>query len=322
MILILSNNGDLSTDYVSDWLRYFNHPFQRINSDDFFTKRFVFALSKDTIELKFDDKTLCVDDINVVWHRKFGNFHKTSCYRNLIKNQHEYEVVELLQNEFKRTVTALQFMLDDKKWLTKYTSTGLNKILILQKAIECGLRIPKTFIINHKSFFKSGGNYISKSLVDPIRIRINEGKYGFMYTEKVKEYHINHLPNLFTPSLIQEEIFKDYEIRVFYICGEIYPMAIFSQNDLQTSVDFRQYNDICPNRFVPCKLKFGELDTIKKFMEKIDLNCGSLDFIRTKDGQLVFLEVNPIGQFGMVDFPCNYGLHKKVAETLIKMDKK
>ena len=99
-------------------------------------------------------------------------------------------------------------------------------------------------------------------------------------------------------------------------------MAIFSQKDLQTAVDFRQYNDICPNRFVPCKLTDAEIKKIDQFMRKIDLNCGSLDFIRTKDGQLVFLEVNPTGQFGMVDFPCNYGLHKKVAETLIKMDTK
>ncbi len=57
-------------------------------------------------------------------------------------------------------------------------------------------------------------------------------------------------------------------------------------------------------------------------MDKIGLNCGSLDFIVDINDKFYFLEVNPTGQFGMVDFPCNYNLHKIVAEQLIKMDSK
>jgi hypothetical protein len=37
----------------------------------------------------------------------------------------------------------------------------------------------------------------------------------------------------------------------------------------------------------------------------------------TKKGEYVFLEVNPIGQFGMVSAPCNYNLEKKIAQYLI-----
>ena len=38
-----------------------------------------------------------------------------------------------------------------------------------------------------------------------------------------------------------------------------------------------------------------------------------------KDGIFTFLQVNPIGKFGMIDFPCNYGLHKKVAQFLVNV---
>ena len=55
-------------------------------------------------------------------------------------------------------------------------------------------------------------------------------------------------------------------------------------------------------------------------MNKLDLISGSLDFILDIEGDFVFLEVNPVGQFGMVDFPCNYGLHRKIAEYLIFKD--
>ena len=55
-------------------------------------------------------------------------------------------------------------------------------------------------------------------------------------------------------------------------------------------------------------------------MKKLKLETGSLDFIKTTDDRLVFLEVNPVGQFGMVSSPCNYYLEKKIAEYLIKQN--
>jgi D-alanine-D-alanine ligase-like ATP-grasp enzyme len=51
-------------------------------------------------------------------------------------------------------------------------------------------------------------------------------------------------------------------------------------------------------------------------MNKLDLNCGSIDMIVTPKNEYVFLEVNPVGQFGMVSYPCNYNLEKKIAEYL------
>jgi hypothetical protein len=52
-------------------------------------------------------------------------------------------------------------------------------------------------------------------------------------------------------------------------------------------------------------------------MESINLNTGSLDFIKSsKDSNYYFLEVNPSGQFGMTSNPCNYNLHEKIANYL------
>lgn len=55
-------------------------------------------------------------------------------------------------------------------------------------------------------------------------------------------------------------------------------------------------------------------------MKLMELNIGSLDFIKGKDGKLYFLEVNYMGQFGMVDYPCNYGIHRSICDYLIKKD--
>ena len=51
-------------------------------------------------------------------------------------------------------------------------------------------------------------------------------------------------------------------------------------------------------------------------MKLLNLNSGSLDLIRAADGKYVFLEINPVGQFGMVSYPCNYNIEKEIAIAL------
>jgi D-alanine-D-alanine ligase-like ATP-grasp enzyme len=90
-------------------------------------------------------------------------------------------------------------------------------------------------------------------------------------------------------------------------------MAIFSQNDEQTKIDFRKYNHLKPNRNVPFMLPPEIEKKLIQLSKKIGVNCGSIDMIVTSNNDFVFLEINPIGQFGMVSTPCNYVLNEKIA---------
>ncbi len=53
-------------------------------------------------------------------------------------------------------------------------------------------------------------------------------------------------------------------------------------------------------------------------MDNLGLDTGSIVLIKSKDDQWYFLEVNPVGQFGMVSYPCNYYLERKIAEYLVQ----
>ena len=59
-----------------------------------------------------------------------------------------------------------------------------------------------------------------------------------------------------------------------------------------------------------------------KLMKKLGLNFGSIDMIKAKNGEYYFLEVNPVGQFGMVSHPCNFSIEKHLAELLISKNEK
>jgi glutathione synthase/RimK-type ligase-like ATP-grasp enzyme len=120
----------------------------------------------------------------------------------------------------------------------------------------------------------------------------------------------------FFPSLLQHSIPKLYELRIFYLGGDFYSMAIFSQEDEQTKTDFRNYNYQKPNRTVPYKLPQEIEDKLDKFMKEMDLDTGSIDMIVTPRYEYVFLEVNPVGQYEMTSIPCNYYLNEKIAKYL------
>lgn len=97
-------------------------------------------------------------------------------------------------------------------------------------------------------------------------------------------------------------------------------MAIFSQENEKTKIDFRNYDFKNPNRVSRYQLPLSIEKKLSKLMKKIGLNTGSIDLIKAIDNYYYFLEVNPSGQFGMTSFPCNYYLHKKTANFLIKND--
>ena len=111
-------------------------------------------------------------------------------------------------------------------------------------------------------------------------------------------------------------LIKEIELRIFYLHGEFYSSAIFSQRDPQTRIDFRHYNNEKPNKVIPYKLPVEQEKKLQSLMQISGLNSGSIDMVLTDKGEYVFLEINPIGQFEQVSIPCNYNIFKKIAEIL------
>jgi glutathione synthase/RimK-type ligase-like ATP-grasp enzyme len=136
----------------------------------------------------------------------------------------------------------------------------------------------------------------------------------------VNKNQIDLLDKNFAPTMFQEYIKKDFEVRVFFFLDRIYSMAIFSQLDKKTSIDFRNYNRKKPNRFVPFILESEILSKIKKFIEVKGIRSGSIDLIFSKKQEYIFLELNPQGQFNWLSEYCNYHIEKEIAEMLINFE--
>jgi ATP-GRASP peptide maturase of grasp-with-spasm system len=213
----------------------------------------------------------------------------------------------------------LNHKIEGKKSIGKYSNNFTNKLINLDLAKKCNFDIPDTLITSDKraliDFYKTHKSVICKSATQGSLIGEKTNLDGL--TVLLNKNDIKLASKQFPPSLFQMNIEKSFEIRVFYLLGKTYSLAIFSQNNNKTKIDFRNYDHLNPNRTVPFCLPKNIEKKIITLMNKLSMNSGSIDLIYSKDAKYYFLEVNPVGQFDQVSYPCNYRLEKLIAMKLI-----
>lgn len=317
MLLILSENSDLSTNHVIDWVISFDYPFVRINSDDEIE---LIELGLDSFTLLINgEKTISYDEIKSVWFRRGNVKIKKVSDKVLSENKFLSYLKEHINVELEAYSDYINFLLSNKRSIGSSDKMHINKFVVLREAEALGFKIPYTYVVSNKAkiyeLLKENTSLITKSSNYVLDFNYEDHNY-MTYTEVLNANNIDVLPNRFSPSLCQSHIDKAYDVRVFFLKGESFAMAILSQEREESKVDFRKYDYEKPERRVPFELKKNIKFMISKLMNKLDLDTGSIDLVVDKKGVNFFLEVNPVGQYGMVDFPCNYSLNKKIAKYL------
>lgn len=310
MILVLSISTDACTDDVLRWVKYFGHDFVRVNPQDEVEISHV-ALEEDSIKVELiinKEKEVILDEVSSYWYRR-GDLNVVQL--KLPTNVCGSGVFQYLEKEAGVIQDLIYEELERKFHINKRSDNETNKLINLINAAKCNLITPGfTLATKHTRLVNKKDSLITKAFRNG-GFRIKD-YYGIgAATKRVEELNPTNFP-----SFLQKEIKKKYEIRVFYLFGETFSVAIFSQQSEQTKLDFRNYDRSKPNRSVPFILPEYLTANIKEFMNLSGLNCGSLDFIYSTDDQFIFLEVNPIGQFQQVSIPGNYYLEKIIAEKL------
>jgi len=326
MVFIQSQNFDLSTNTIIEWLLHYKVPFVRANHEngEIILKKFLITNLETKIILDINGIVVDLDEISAYWHRRGTTSIKNKYNLDQFTKGFTKRVGNALLKNFEAQFHTLNEFINVKlagagRKLGNLKAATLNKLDVLQKASECGLVIPDTLITTSKrelqEFKNKKGRIISKSIQDSVFI---PGDYEHIvhYTEEITDNMIDTLPETFAPSFFQQLGEKEYELRAFFLQGRFYSMAIFSQRDQQTSVDFRKYNDSEPSRTIPYKLPSWLEDQLRKLMDMLQLDTGSVDLIVSPAGNYYFLEINPVGQFGMVSYPCNYLIERKIAAYL------
>ena len=325
MILIFSTANDYTTFEVIKWLNHFGEfDIFRMNSDE--NNNIIFNIHENNFAMQVDGYLIELSKIRVVWYRKGINWLGGQ-FKEVSINEHpqltSYLNKKAVQENHKLS-EYIHYVIEQRiPVLGSAFKSDLNKLIILDIAKSVGLRTPGFYILNEKQSIKNlvkyGEQYITKSMSDGIYLfeSAEKRKGYFTYTELLTKERIEDYPEEISPSFIQSKIEKQYEVQVFYLDGQFFAWAIFSQSDDQTRTDYRKYNDQKPNRVVPYLLPEKIIKKLSDLFKKIGLNTGSVDLMVDLQNNYYFLEINPTGQFSALSKLTNYQLEAEVAKWLI-----
>lgn len=293
MILIFTEDTDATVDFVEKKMDKRNIDYKRISLGSFFERYTISINPHGGFKIKSSSEEIEFENIDSVWLRTF----EASKYQHMEKCKQEY-VVE----EWKSLWTWLLDLLPRDKVISppKVALSAANKMLQLKLARELGLVTPKTLISSDidevKSFFEEQGSGVVKTLTS-LSMTEDEAMLQTTYTSRVKPDDFERVESISeAPIICQEEINKDYEMRVTFVGNKLFPCKIESQKSSQTEVDWRRYDfDNVPHSFM--ELPADVKESLRTIINYFDIKFGSFDMAVTPEGDYVLFEMNPNSQW-------------------------
>ncbi|MET2829780.1 MvdC/MvdD family ATP grasp protein [Mesorhizobium shangrilense] len=303
MILIVTSKRDGHVDAVAKHISETRVPWVRINIEDFATNVEVDVhptKGAGRLFVKDSGKEVMLEDIGAVWYRK----------PDPVAVQH-FEIgdpaaLDYVEAEFNEVVHGLYALLDRAYWINNPLRTRIahRKLLQLKTAAKVGFAVPQTIVTNRPAAaldfaHQVNGDLAIKSLgaICVTRMEAEQARQYGIFTRRItdnemKEHRdkIGHMPTLF-----QEFIEKEAELRITCVGDEVFACEIRGRPGDVTNDDYRFDTPNLPHEAVE---RPDLTDRMHAYMKAFGLHFGCFDFIVPKGGgEPVFLEMNPNGQW-------------------------
>jgi glutathione synthase/RimK-type ligase-like ATP-grasp enzyme len=166
------------------------------------------------------------------------------------------------------------------------------KLWQLREAEKVGLSIPDTLVTNEPD---SAAEFIAaRGARNVIRKAFRNIAEAPRETARLTEADLARLDSVrFAPVTFQAYVPADLDLRVTWIDGEAFTAAI--RSDPAYEADYRP--GLASATVTPYRLPDAVADKLAALMQVLGLAYGAVDFRVTPDGEHVFLEVNPAGEY-------------------------
>lgn len=255
------------------------------------------------------------DEVRAVWARKL--------WTPRLSDDLDERYRSMCVNESAAALEGFLDALHNVVWVNNldHQRNAENKQRQLRLAARAGLRVPRTLVTNDAAaarqfFAETEGQTVAK-LLRPLTVSMDAGK-PFVYTNRVREEDLAQAEALrHSPMVFQELIPKAYELRVACVAGQAFAGALDATGTSRGHTDWR--------RAVPeeCRWQTAQLPTevassLHALMSELGLVFGAVDLICTPEGEHVFLEVNPGGEWGMLEHDLGLPISEAIAAALLE----
>lgn len=322
MILIITSKQDAHIAAVSQHLDAAGVAWVRINTEDAATNIEITVSPADgsgTIRVGDSAKTVDLREIQAVWFRK----PEAPILSHFALDAAALDYVEA---EFTEILLGLYGLLHHVPWINDPFTTRIahRKMLQLRVATEVGFRTPRTLITNNLeaalSFARSlPGDLAIKSL-GAITVTQQSGDEAIQYGLFTRRVSLPELETVldkvaYQPTAFQEFIEKRYELRITCVGDRCFPCRIEARTGDLTAEDYRF--DTKGLNHVACECP--ELEgRLRAYMKFFGLNFGCFDIAITRDGEPVFFECNPNGQWLWVENMAGLPIGEGIATFLMR----
>jgi glutathione synthase/RimK-type ligase-like ATP-grasp enzyme len=224
--------------------------------------------------------------------------------------------------ERKAFLDSLAFLARDARWMNPLASVARasNKIAQLIAAERSGLRVPATVVTNDamevRRFLKSAQDgTVFKALT---WLATSDGRV--LFTNEINDRLLGDLEESLrvAPCIFQKKIRKRYELRVTCVGREVFATKIWSQERESTSLDWRR--DQGELRHEPYELPPSVQRAIARIMSELGIVFGAFDLACSLEGDYVFFEVNPGGNWLWIEEDLGIPISRSVARWLRLVD--
>lgn len=209
--------------------------------------------------------------------------------------------------------------------LLEANTAAENKLRQLRVARRLGLQVPRTLVTNDPAevlaFHEAlGGRMVTKMLT--ALTQSMSGHTAFVHTSVVRPEDLEDLDGLrHSPMVFQEHVDKAHELRVAVVAtaggGRCFAGAIDATRSDAGRVDWRKS---APTQvgWRPGTLPDDVATKLLELVRALDLVYGAVDLIVTPDGRHVFLEINPAGEWGMLERDAGLPIAAALADALLE----
>ena len=234
---------------------------------------------------------------------------------------------EAATRESLTTLRGLLDLLADVPWIDPIDRNrcGENKARQLRLAAALGLSIPPTLITADpaaaRSFYArqtaSGGEVVAK-LQTSLGYSMRGG--GGLPTRRIGPADLDALAGLrHCPMMFQRYVAKAWELRVAWVDGLAFVGALDGR---RCGVDWRYEAAANHAAWQHHRLPVPVHERLARLMNQLGLRQGAIDLIVDPTGDYVFLEVNPHGEWGMLERDLELPISAAIADALVRDTRK
>lgn len=317
MIVVLTEEVDLTTDLVARALGRQNTEFVRINADRFLDAAAITARFPDArAEIRIGARTLDLRQPLTIWNRR-------PTLPKVPTGVPAGDAAFAAREGWAALQGAL--MQADARWVNHPNANALanSKLAQLRRAVACGLAVPRTLVTNEPdeaiAFRASCAHGCVAKPLSHGHIEGPDGTDFAIYTSRVSDDTGALEAVRVCPVLLQEEVPRGFDVRLTVIGSKQIAMRIAW--DHGATVDWRTEGADASLRYDRVPVPIDVAAPLAAFHASFGLVFGAYDFIVSPDGRWHFLEVNPMGQWGWLHGVDDVQLAEEFAALLVEVDR-